>query len=158
MLRKATIKDVSRIAEIIIFGKRVAYRDIFNDDFGTFNELQVIDIIDEYRSNPALLENMIVYDDGILKGVINRKIDGDSIEICEFYVEPFFKRMGIGNVLMQGVIAEAKAAHKKRLFLWVIKDNFQARKFYEASGFKESGENCIIEGTDKIDVCYELLL
>lgn len=28
MLRKATMQDVSRIAEIIVFGKRVAYRPI----------------------------------------------------------------------------------------------------------------------------------
>ena len=38
-VRKARKQDISRIAEIIVFGKRVAYRDIFRDDIGSFNEL-----------------------------------------------------------------------------------------------------------------------
>jgi len=34
MIRKAEEKDVSRIAEILVFDKRVHYRSIFhNDDF-----------------------------------------------------------------------------------------------------------------------------
>lgn len=158
MVRKAKMEDVSRIAEIIVFGKRVAYRPIFKNDFVSFNELQVMDIVEEYRNTPSLIEHMVVYDDGILKGVINRKFIDDKVELCEFYVEPFFKGNGIGRELMQYVISEAKAANKEKIFLWVIKDNDSARKFYEANGFKESGDICVIEGTSKIDVCYELIL
>lgn len=158
MLRKATIQDIPRIAEIIVFGKRVAYRSIFNDDIGSFNRLQVIHIIEEYQKDTMLIDNMIVYDDGILKGVINRMFAGDSIELCEFYIEPFFKGMGIGKELIQYVISEAQSANVKRIFLWVIKDNLPARRFYETNGFKESGETRLIEGTNKIDMCYEMVL
>lgn len=158
MVRKATLQDVSRIAEIIVFGKRVAYRPIFNNDFVSFNELQVIDIIEKIRRNPMLLDNFIVYDDGIVKGVINRKFMDDKVELSEFYVEPFFKGKGIGRELIQYVILEAKEAEKQKIFLWVIKDNLPSRKFYEANGFKENGETCLIEGTSKVDVCYELIL
>ena len=158
MLRKATIQDIPRIAEIIVFGKRVAYRPIFNDDIGSFNELQVIHIIEEYQNNPRLIDNMIVYDDGILKGVINRVFSGDNLELCEFYVEPFFKGMGIGKELIQYVISEARLANVKRIFLWVIKDNLLARRFYEVNGFNETGETRLIEGTNKIDMCYEMIL
>ena len=158
MLRKATIQDIPRIAEIIVFGKRVAYRSIFNDDIGSFNRLQVIHIIEEYQKDTMLIDNMIVYDDGILKGVINRMFAGDSIELCEFYIEPFFKGMGIGKELIQYVISEAQSANVKRIFSWVIKDNLPARRFYETNGFKESGETRLIEGTNKIDMCYEMVL
>jgi len=158
MIRKATIQDIPRIAEIIVFGKRVAYRPIFNDDNGTFNDLQVIHIIKEYQNNSVLIDNMIVYDDGIIKGVINRIYTDDSMELCEFYVEPFFKGMGIGKAMIQYAVSGARTANIKRIFLWVIKDNFTARRFYEANGFEESGETRMIEGTDKIDMCYELLL
>lgn len=158
MVRKATLQDVSRIAEIIVFGKRVAYRPIFNNDFVFFNELQVIDIIEKFRRTPMLIDNFIVYDDGIVKGVINRKFMDDKVELSEFYVEPFFKGKGIGRELIQYVISEAKEADKQKIFLWVIKDNLPSRKFYEANGFKENGETCLIEGTSKIDVCYELIL
>lgn len=112
MVRKASMQDVSRIAEIIVFGKRVAYRPIFNNDVVSFNELQVINLIEEYRSNPALVDNMLVYDDGIIKGVINRIFKDDSVEICEFYIEPFFKGNGIGKELIWQVILEARTSKK----------------------------------------------
>ena len=131
MIRKATIQDVPRIAEIIVFGKRVAYRPIFNNDVVSFNELQVINLIEEYRSNPALVDNMLVYDDGIIKGVINRSFKDNAVEICEFYVEPFFKGNGIGKQLIQQVILEARSNKRNKIFLWVIEDNLSASKFYE---------------------------
>ncbi len=158
MIRKAEVQDISRIAEIIVFGKRVAYRAIFQNDVVSFCELQVIHSVEEYRRNPLLLENMLVYDDGILKGVINRKLQEDEIEVSEFYVEPFFKRKGIGGRLLQTVIAETRAANKRRIFLWVVEDNLSARKFYEKNGFRENGETRLIEGTSKTDICYELML
>lgn len=158
MLRKATMQDVSRIAEIIVFGKRVAYRPIFNNDVVSFNELQVMYLVEEYKKNPTLVDNMLVYDDGIIKGVINRIFKDDAIEICEFYVEPFFKGNGIGKELIQQVILEARTSKKNRIFLWVIEDNLSARKFYENNGFIASGETCLIEGTTKTDMCYEMIL
>lgn len=156
MVRKATKKDISRIAEIIVFGKRVAYRSIFQNDEVSFNEMQVIPLWEEYKENPEMLEHMLVFDDGIVKGVINCKPVGDEVEICEFYVDPFFKRQGIGRELIQNVIAEAKATQKKRIFLWVLEENVFARGFYEANGFHASGETCLVEGTCKVDKCYEL--
>lgn len=156
MIRKATKHDLSRIAEIIVFGKRVAYRPIFQNDVVSFNEMQVVSVLEELKSSDVTLDNMRVYDDGILKGVINYKITGDELEICDFYVEPFFKGCGIGRALIQHVIKEAKQVGKKRIFLWVIKDNLQARKFYEANGFVATGDTCLIEGTDKLDMCYEM--
>ena len=158
MLRKATLQDISRIAEIIVFGKRVAYRPIFNNDVVSFNELQVINLIEEYRNNPTLVDNMLVYDDGIIKGVINRVFEEDSVEICEFYVEPFFKGKGIGKELIQQVILEARTSKRNKIFLWVIQDNLSARKFYENNSFKANGKTCLIEGTEKTDMCYELIL
>lgn len=158
MVRKATLQDVSRIGEIIVFAKRVAYSPIFNNDFVSFNELQVIDIIEEYRNNPSLVDNVIVYDDGILKGILNRKFVENNVELCELYVEPFFKGNGIGRELMQYLIQEAKMANKQRIFLWVIKDNLSARRFYEANGFQANGETCLVEGTSKVDMRYELML
>ena len=97
MIRKATVQDISRIAEIIVFGKRVAYRPIFQNDQVSFNEMQVVSLWEEYKESPESIENMWVYDDSIVKGVINCKPVGDEAEICEFYVEPFFKGQGIGR-------------------------------------------------------------
>lgn len=158
MVRKATKQDISRIAEIIVFGKRVAYRPIFQNDVVSFNEIQVIPLWEEYKDNPEKMEHMQVYDDGIVKGVINCKPVGDQLEICEFYVEPFFKGRGIGRKLLEHVIVESKESRKSRIFLWVLEENVSARRFYEANGFHANGETCLVEGTDKVDMCYELCM
>lgn len=158
MVRHATMEDISRIAEIIVFGKRMAYRTIFQNDYFSFNELQVMPIVDEFRTKPELIDNFLVYDDGIVRGVINRVNKEAETEICEFYVEPFFKRSGIGGELMRALVEEAKAEGKKRIFLWVIKENLPARSFYEKNGFVPTGEEMLIEGTDKLDMCYERIL
>lgn len=51
MIRKAVAKDIPRIAEIIVFGKRVAYRPIFQNDMVSFNEMQVVSTADERLLN-----------------------------------------------------------------------------------------------------------
>ena len=53
MIRKAVAKDIPRIAEIIVFGKRVAYRPIFQNDMVSFNEMQVVSTAEEYQKNPT---------------------------------------------------------------------------------------------------------
>lgn len=96
MIRQAVIQDLPRIAEIIVFGKRVAYRPIFENDYVSFNELQVVHLYEEFKKNPDRLDGMLLYDDGIVKGVINGQPISDTIiEITDFYVEPFF--CGTGN-------------------------------------------------------------
>ena len=159
MIRKANKQDIPRIAEIIVFGKRVAYRPIFGNDYVSFNELQVVNLYEEYNSNPDRLDGMLLYDDGIVKGVINgQPIDTETIEITDFYVEPFFVGQGIGTFLIEHLIGQGRKTGVRKIILWVIKDNMKARKFYEAKGFVNSGKTCIIEGTAKEDCCYEYVL
>lgn len=40
-IRQAATKDVSRIAEILVFTKRMNYRRIFHNDKVSFGEIQV---------------------------------------------------------------------------------------------------------------------
>lgn len=163
MIRYACKDDISRIAEIQVFGKRVAYRPIFQDDIGSFHKLQVLDVIQEYRKDIHLLDNMLVYDDGIIKGIINGKESPDNgktdeIELCDFYVEPFFKGQGIGRELLAHFEQEACKKGKKKIYLWVIEQNDFARKFYEVNGYTFSGRKQLIEDTQIMDVCYEKMI
>lgn len=158
-IRRAGRQDIPRIAEIIIFGKRVAYRPIFQNDSVSFNELQVVSLYKEYECNPVVLDGMFLYDDGIIKGVINsHPIDNTIIEITDFYVDPFFTEQGIGTLLIKHMIYQAGKSGFRKIRLWVIKDNVKARKFYESNGFAYSGKTCMIEGTEKEDCCYEYAL
>ena len=144
-IRKADPKDLSRIAEILVFAKRIKYRAIFNNDDYSFNELQVVKLVEEY-GKPKILDNIWVYDDGIVKGMIH--VEGK--EIVELYVDYFFWNQGIGAKLIEF----AREKHDVR-FLWVLEKNVDAIKFYEAHGFAANGKKQFEEGTPEYVVMME---
>ena len=77
MIRKANLQDISRIAEILVFVKRIKFRPIFKDDDYSFGELQVLPVAEKY-SKPEILDYIWVYEDkGIVKGLIH--IEGKEV-------------------------------------------------------------------------------
>ena len=145
MIRKATTEDISRIAEILVFVKRMNYRPIFKNDAVSFGEIQVIPVAEEY-SDPEILNNIWVYEaEGIVKGLI-RIADK---EIVELYVDHFFQGQGIGAELIEFAIKE----HDVRK-LWVLEKNTDAIRFYEAHGFRVTDDKRLEEGTPE----YKLLM
>lgn len=137
MIRRATAKDASRIAEILVFTKRMNYRRIFQNDKVSFGEIQVYPLAKAYVENPDKLEGVWVYEDEFVKGVLH--IAEDRIE--ELYVDTFFENCGIGGELM------AFAIEKKCRYLWVLEKNTDARRFYERHGFAVTGKRKLQEGT-----------
>ena len=143
MIRKATLEDISRIAEILVFVKRMNYRVIFRNDAVSFGELQVIPVAEKY-SSPEILNDIWVYEaEGIVKGLI-RIVDK---EIVELYVEHFFQGQGIGAELIEF----AKREHDVRS-LWVLEKNTSAIRFYEAHGFHVTGTKALEEGTPEYKI------
>ena len=67
MLRAAAAADASRLAEIYIFAKRMAYRPIFNDDLVSFNEMQVLPLALDLRDREEARKGLFVWDDGIIR-------------------------------------------------------------------------------------------
>ena len=63
MIRQATHRDASRIAEISVFSKRMNYRKIFHNDLFSFGELQVYPLAKEYMDQPDILKDFYVYED-----------------------------------------------------------------------------------------------
>lgn len=134
MLRKAGNMDISRIAEILIFTKRTTYRSIFKNDNVSFNEMQVLKEI-EKLSQPSALDNIYVYDDGIVKATVKIEDSGEKTKISEFFVDPFFQGEGIGTKILNNVIEKSK-----EVFLYVLDKNERAIRFYVKMGFKYTGE------------------
>lgn len=158
-IRKAEYGDIGRISEIYIFTKRMTYRTIFQDDMVSFHEMQVLKTAMEFQTEPKRLKNILVYDDGIIKGIMNRgesreKDLPDAFELYELYVDPFFQRQGIGECLIRTFLAEAAAMSKKTLILWVVEENIQARKFYENFLFAPDGKKQLVDGTEKFILRY----
>ena len=145
MIRKAEPKDISRIAEILVFTKRMKYRSIFHNDEYSFNGLQVVKVADEFK-DPELLDKVWVYDDGIVKGMIHL----EEKEIAELYVDYFFWKEGIGSKLVE--FAKEKFDAK---FVWTLEKNEDAIRFYEAHGFKLNGKRRLEEGTPEYIVMLE---
>lgn len=144
MIRKAEIKDLSRIAEILVFVKRLNFRRIFHNDEYSFNELQVIRVANEYQS---YLEDIYVYDDGIVKGLIH--IQGK--EVKSLYVDSFFESQGIGGELLE--FAKEKFDVK---FLYALEKNERALSFYKKHGFIYHGKWKYEEGTVEKLLCLEV--
>lgn len=146
MIRKANCKDASRIAEILIFVKRLNYRKIFNDDHGSFVDLQVYPLACEYANNPDSLKNLWVYEDDFVKGVLH----AESGRIVELYVDHFFENEGIGSKLIDFAINELNCN-----YLWCLDKNAGAKRFYTRHGFHETGEKQLEPGTSEYIVRFE---
>ncbi len=137
-IRKAAGQDASRLAEILIFAKRVQYRPIFQNDRVSFGEMQVLPLALDFARRPEALRGLWVFDDEFVKGLL--RVQGD--EIKELYVDPFFQRQGIGGRLMAFALRGLGA---RRLF--VLEKNAGAIDFYRRQGFVFTGARRLEPGT-----------
>lgn len=140
MIRQATIADASRIAEILIFTKRINYRKIFHNDKVSFGEMQVYPLAQSYIDNYHELDRIWVYDDEFVKGMIHI-IEN---QIIELYVDSFFENHGIGSKLIKFAIEQMDCN-----FLWVLEKNTKAIRFYQRHGFVITDEKQYEEGTSE---------
>ena len=135
MIRKATINDLVRIAEIQVFNYRLFFYPIFKSDEYYFDELQVPTLMKEYETG---IDSLYVYDDGVIKGFI--KIEGTYI--ARLFVEPVLQNGSIGSRLLEYAVNEHNAD-----YLWTLQKNEKAIRFYERHGFKATGEKKLEDGT-----------
>ena len=126
-IRRANKEDISRIAEILVFTKRVSYRPIFQNDQFSFINLQVLPLAQEYQE-----------DDGFVKGMLETQGE----ELTKLYVDSFFQGMGIGAKLMDFAVSRLGVR-----FLWALEKNKKAIAFYRTHGFERTGERMLEEGT-----------
>lgn len=145
-IRKATCEDASRIAEILIFTKRMNYRSIFCNDKVSFGEMQVYPLAKEYIESPDKLQNIWVYDDEFVKGMVHVKDN----QIEELYVDTFFQNQGIGDKLIKYAVEQRGCD-----YLWALEKNVNAIRFYKEHGFILTGERQLEEGTTEYIVKME---
>lgn len=164
MIRPAEKRDIPRIAEILIFTKRMTYRPIFQDDAVSFGEMQVVSLAEEYERHPERLEYMWVYEEMFVKALITLRTDSGQrgkeriLLIQELYVDVFFHREGIGGKLLAFAENMAKQQEAKGLSLWVLEKNDRARAFYRRHGFDASGERREEPGTAEYLLKYRKTL
>ncbi len=142
-IRHATVADLSRIAEIVIFNYRLNFYPIFRNDDYYFNELQVPKLMKQYES---IVGNMLVYDDGAVKGVIQV----ESNEIKKLFVEPVLQGNSIGSALLKFAIDKQNANT-----VWALEKNIRAIRFYERHGFQVTTDKKLEEDTTEYLVRLE---
>jgi len=136
-IRKATLADLERIAEILVTNYRLNFYPIFKNDDYYFNELQVSKLMKQVQN---LISTMWVYDDGSIKGFIQI----DNQEIKKLYVEPILQSNGIGSSLVNFAVYQYNAS-----YLWALEMNARAICFYQRHGFHVTNDKKLEEGTDK---------
>lgn len=142
-IRKATVGDLARIVEIVIFNYRLNFYPIFKNDDYYFNELQVPTLIKQYE---GIINNMWVYDDGVVKGFIQI----ENQEIKKLFVEPVLQGNCIGSKLLIYAIENYNANT-----LWALEKNTRAIRFYERHGFKVTADKKLEDDTTEYLVRLE---
>ena len=136
IIREAKLDDLARIAEIEVFNYRLNFYHIFQDDNFYFQEMQVLNIVNE---NKKRLGQLWVYDDnGIGKGFMWV----DSQQIKKLFVEPVLQSRGIGSKLLEHAVEKLGAT-----YLWALAKNTRAIAFYENHNFQTTEEKMLEEGT-----------
>ena len=79
--------------------------------------------------------------DGVVAGTVSGG-DGDSTgaaAMTAMWVDPRFRRLGVGDLLVKTVIEWARAAGYEEMFLWVTDGNGDAERLYRRNGFARTG-------------------
>ena len=145
-IRPARAEDLFRIAEIEIFNYRLNFYPIFRSDAYYFGEKTVPNLTAFYANEPGVIENTVVYDDGVVKGFVRVK-DG---EIEKLFVEPALQNRGIGDALFR-YAADTLGGRR----LWVLEKNPRAIRFYERHGFHLTGQKKRVDDTNEFLIRME---
>lgn len=130
-IRPASVTDVSRIAEIMVFNYRMNFYPFFLNDPFYFDELNVMDTAHEFEKD---LSGVYVYDNGVVRGFM-RVVEK---ELEKLYVDPQFQDKGIGAELL-GYATESLGVE----WLWALEYNTRGQAFYMKHGFELTGEKMI---------------
>ena len=133
------------------------YTDMLIAGDSSFQEYLDIQHYDDEIEHPEAKYGMpygrlyLAYCDGKAAGCIGlRKIDEEHCEMKRLYVRPEFRRMGIGNLLVEKVIGDAKETgyfHMLLDTLPFLKDAIRMYKnygFYEIQSYNDSPMNSSI--------------
>jgi ribosomal protein S18 acetylase RimI-like enzyme len=83
------------------------------------------------------------------------KEQGFDGEVGSVYVLRSYQRAGIGKALMALMARNLVSRGRRGASLWVLRENFPARDFYERLGARMLGERAEgVRGTTRIEVAY----
>jgi ribosomal protein S18 acetylase RimI-like enzyme len=145
------MSDVEAIAVLHLASWRSAYRGIVSDQF--LNELTIDSRVTRWGQalspgDSPLTETTVAVDGDTVLGVCSfgprRRPESSAIgEVYALHVEPALRRHGIGKLLLDDSLTRLANRGFKSAVLWVLRDNANARRFYEAQGWSTTGEEMV---------------
>ena len=133
VIRPAAREDARQIAEILVEDWQTAYRGIIDDAW-----LDAMSVEERARREAERYGIYTVAADGPeILGFAWNEMTGDEPADCEIialYVRYAKRKSGIGRALFRHSADTFRAAGGKRMIVWCLKDNEEARKFYERMG------------------------
>ncbi len=66
-------------------------------------------------------------------------------EIVSLYLLPDYAERGLGALLLDQTLSAMKDQGFEHIYLWVLEENYRARRFYEKHGFVNSGDVMSLE-------------
>ncbi|MGE5380002.1 MAG: N-acetyltransferase family protein [Methylocystaceae bacterium] len=160
-IRSALAEDALTISQIHASSWKAGYRGIVPQQY-------LDDLSDQYwvtLFQKAITEDLfqvkLILEDNIPVGCISYGKARDKklsswAEIIALYIHPNYFRRGYGQRLLNTAFEELKSNSYKSCYLWVLKENTNARYFYEKNGFHCSSDenNVEVAGEKLIDVRY----
>ncbi|QJT05044.1 N-acetyltransferase [Streptomyces asoensis] len=147
VVRDMALADVDRVSEIRIRGRQSAYRGLLPQPY--LDAPSVAEDAERRRARfgqgGAGVVNLVVEQAGRVVGRAahggcrDGEVRADDTELYAIYVDTEYLGRGVGRVLLQESVRRAGALGYSRTYLWVLKGNATARRFYERAGLHADG-------------------
>jgi N-acetylglutamate synthase-like GNAT family acetyltransferase len=139
-IRKADFSDSSMLNFLI----RQCFLDVARrfgltlENYPEHPSNTTLEIVQKDLSND--LSFFIKIDRGIPSGCIGlKKVSEDACDVLRLGVLPGRRRRGFGKELLETAILEARELGAKRVSLSIIADDTELKRWFEKSGFVETG-------------------
>ena len=133
IIRRAAEDDVWQIADILVEDWKTAYRGIIDSEY-----LDSMSVEERYRRELSRyrIYRVAAAEKEILGFTWNEMTDDEDsdCEIIALYVRYGKRKSGIGRALFHDSVDIFRAAGRKNMIIWCLRDNAEARKFYEKMG------------------------
>ena len=150
LIKRAAPEDAPAISRIYAASWRTAYRGMVPQKY--LDELQDDYWVTKFQNwitNNSLQVDLLYADNTPAGCVAYGKARDEQLtgwgEIVSIYVHPDYYRQGYGAKLLNSTLKNLKAMEYQNCYLWAFSDNWNARKFYEANGFKVTQDSCYSE-------------
>ncbi|MFF3846356.1 GNAT family N-acetyltransferase [Streptomyces sp. NPDC002328] len=146
-VRVMALDDCERVSEIRVRGWQSAYRGLMPQPF-----LDALDVAEDaerrrgwFTRGDGSVRNLVAERNGRVLGWAaygpyrDGEVRTDDGELYAIYVDGAHHGEGLGRTLLEASLRGCAAAGHPRVFLWVLKENAPARRFYERAGFRADG-------------------